>query len=98
MPNSRQKSFPYPFDPSSFAASFVGPKHDTPAAMRSSASPDTSGPSGPTTTRSTDSVRQNALTFALSEGFSGTVSATIAQPGFPGATNRFPIRGDLAHD
>src|SRR5271154_2714420 len=97
MPNSRQKSFAYPFDPSSFAASFVGPKQNTPDAVRSSASPDTSGPSGPTTTRSIDSARQNAITFALLDKLSGTVCATVAQPGFPGATNRLPIRGDLEH-
>src|ERR671922_234974 len=46
------RSLVKPFEPSSRAAAFEGPKVRKPAASRSSTMPATSGASGPTTTKS----------------------------------------------
>ena len=66
MPQAAQRSLVKPFEPSSRAASRVGPKARIPAAFRSSTSPATSGASGPTTTRPIDSTAQKAATAAWS--------------------------------
>ena len=52
MPLRCKSSFAKAFDPSRRAAEAVGPKTTTPRACSASASPPTSGSSGPTTTRS----------------------------------------------
>ena len=56
-----------------------------PAAARSSASPATSGASGPTTTRPMFSAWQKAMTAAWSVTFRSTLRAIWPMPGLPGA-------------
>lgn len=56
-------------DPSSAAASEVGPKAGIPALTRSFTRPATNGASGPTTTSPTSQLRQKASTAAQSEIF-----------------------------
>jgi hypothetical protein len=72
--------------PSSRAAAFEGPNTARPASRKRSASPSTSGPSGPTSVRSTASrrasVRSPSTSFALT---SGKLRPTSAVPGLPGA-------------
>ena len=65
MPYRAQRSLVKPFEPSSCAAAFDGPKTRMPAARRSSARPATSGASGPTTTRSIARSRQKSATAAM---------------------------------
>ena len=73
------------FEPSMRAASFVGPKHAIPAARTASATPSTSGTSGPITTRSAP-IRWASLTTASPEVMSTSYwSAMIAVPALPGA-------------
>ena len=69
-----QRSLVKPFEPSSWAAAFDGPKTLMPAARRSSAMPATSGASGPTTTRSID--------LSLAEGGDGRVVGDIERDQF----------------
>ena len=58
MPNSAQRSLVKPFEPSSCAAACDGPNTLMPPPARSSASPATSGASGPTTTKPMSFSRQ----------------------------------------
>ena len=73
--------------PSSRAASADGPKQAMPAARTASATPATSGASGPMTTRSTPRVTASATTPAASvtPPGSGSQRATASMPGLPGA-------------
>src|SRR4051794_24599718 len=80
-------------EPSMRAASATGPKHGIPAAASASATPATSGASGPTTTRSTCSRRASATTASGESAWSGTLVPTRAVPGLPGPTSSFVNRG-----
>ena len=57
--------------------------------------PATSGASGPTTTRSTLLVLQNAITAAWSATSSATHSASRAMPALPGAHQSFVSSGEF---
>ena len=68
------------------AASFDGPKQAMPAARTASATPSTSGTSGPMTTRSAP-IRWASLATASPEVMSTSYcSAIVAVPALPGAT------------
>src|SRR5690606_6655619 len=73
-------------EPSSRAASALGPKHGMPAARTASATPATSGASGPTTTSSAPCSTASAATASGSSGSTDRLVAICAVPGFPGAT------------
>ena len=82
--------------PSSSAPAASGPKTEMPASRSSSATPATSGASGPMTTRSTPCSRTNESTDEpLIISTSLTLVATAAVPPLPGATNSSSHRGDL---
>ena len=72
------------FEPSSAAASALGPKHGMPAARTASATPATSGASGPTTTRSAATSRASAATSSPSVAVTSCSVASAAIPGLPG--------------
>ena len=61
-PGSGHDVFANAFEPSICAAAALGPNVAIPAARSASATPSTSGTSGPITTRSTSSLRANATT------------------------------------
>src|SRR5215218_2003291 len=88
MPLAAQRSFVKPLDPSSCAAAALGPKTAKPAARRASATPATSGASGPTTTRSMLFSLARAVTAPASQGSRETHSDQRAMPGLPGAEIR----------
>src|SRR5258707_10271666 len=77
---ARHRSLVKPLEPSRRAADLLGPNVLRPAASRSSTMPATSGPSGPTTTKSTLLALQKAITAAWSVMSSGTHSASRAMP------------------
>ena len=82
--------------PSSSAPAASGPKTEMPASRNSSATPATSGASGPMTTRSTPCSRTKESTDEpLIISTSLTLVATAAVPPLPGATNSSSHRGDL---
>src|SRR5262245_27644258 len=81
--------------PSMRAPSLPGPKTRRPAARSLSASPATSGSSGPTTTRSIDSVLQSLSIASWSDAATGRFSATADVPAFPGAANSAVTSGLL---
>ncbi len=72
-------------EPSSCAAAAVGPKQAIPRAVTASATPATSGASGPTTTRPAPSVTASSATSSPDIGSTGCSVATAAMPGLPGA-------------
>ena len=78
-------SFANVFEPSSCAAAFDGPNTGTPSARTASATPATSGASGPITTRSIDSSRTNSAMSSGSDWLMRIRSASVAMPMFPGA-------------
>src|SRR5579884_1228906 len=94
MPFSRHRSLVKPFDPSSCAAPALGPKTAIPLSRSASATPATSGASGPTTTRSMLSRLASSTTAAGSHGSIETHSAHRAMPGFPGAASSRSQLGD----
>src|SRR4249919_566385 len=94
MPTARHKSLVKPLEPSSSAAAALGPKTATPAARSASATPATSGASGPITTRSMASLWASATTAVASHGSAATHSAQRAMPGLPGAASSRPQLGD----
>ena len=73
------------FEPSIRAAAALGPKQAIPAARTASATPATSGTSGPITTRSAAQPLAPAATAAGSRTSSPCCSATAAVPALPGA-------------
>ena len=73
------------FDPSSAAASRLGPKQLIPRARTASATPATSGASGPITTRSAARSAARDATASPSSGSTGCSVATSPTPGLPGA-------------
>src|SRR3954454_76859 len=78
-------SFAKRFDPSIRAAAAPGPKTGTPAWRRSSATPATSGASGPMTTRSASMDPARASSPSPSSARTGWQCPSAAIPGFPGA-------------
>src|SRR5690606_31681349 len=72
-------------EPSRRAAAWLGPKQAMPAARTASATPATSGASGPMTTRSTPVWRASSVTASGSSTVTRRSSATSAMPGLPGA-------------
>ena len=71
--------------PSSSAADFDGPNTAKPCARKISATPATSGASGPITIKSAVNSFANASTESASFGETGEVRAIFAIPGLPGA-------------
>src|ERR1700752_4556739 len=96
MPYFLHRSLVKPFEPSSRAAAFVGPKARKPAASISSTMPATSGLSGPPTTKSTASPLHNATTAAWSVMSIGTHSASFAMPALPGVHQSLVVSGEAA--
>ena len=74
------------FEPSMRAASLVGPKQAMPAARTASATPRTSGTSGPMTTRSAPTRWASATTASPEVMSTSYWSAMAAVPALPGAT------------
>ena len=81
--------------PRSRAASFVGPKHAIPAARTASATPSTSGTSGPITTRSAPIFRASPATASPAVTSTSCWSAIAAVPALPGAIARLSTSGSL---
>src|SRR5438552_213085 len=94
MPFARHRSLVKPLEPSSCAAAAFGPNAAIPAARSASATPATSGASGPTTTRSTPWPRASLTTASALHGSTPTQSAQRAIPGLPGAAISLPQLGD----
>ncbi len=88
MPAAAMTCLANDFDPSSIAAARPGPKQAMPASASASASPATSGASGPTTTRPGAIERASAVTASMSARSTGWVAAIAAMPGLPGAACR----------
>ena len=73
-------------DPSIRAACLDGPKQAMPAARTASATPSTSGTSGPITTRSAARFCASAVTASAEVTSTSCCWATAAVPALPGAT------------
>ena len=73
------------FDPSIRAAARPGPKTDTPFRRSASATPATSGASGPITARSVSRLRARPSSASASSARTGWQSPSAAIPGLPGA-------------
>ena len=86
-PAASMMRFANAFEPSSCAAALPGPKTGMPRSRRLSATPATSGASGPITTRSMRSSLVNEVTAAGSFGSTSTIVASRAMPALPGAAN-----------
>ena len=84
------------FEPSSWAAARDGPKQRMPAAVTASATPATSGASGPTTTRSAPISTASAATDSPDIGSTSCRVATAAMPGLPGAACTSSTSGSRA--
>ena len=82
--------------PSISAAAREQPNTARPRSRSKSASPATSGASGPTTTRSTFSASARSASFTISSALTGTQRATLSMPALPGAHNT--SRTDGARD
>src|SRR6476646_220514 len=82
--------------PSRRAASAEGPKTANPASRHTSATPATSGASGPTTTRSTPCSRATATTAFPSRMSTATQRAVTSTPGLPGAAITASTSGSAA--
>src|SRR5215471_9000971 len=89
-----QRSLAKPLEPSSAAAAALGPKAAIPSASSASTRPSTSGVSGPTTTMSICSRRQNPTSPAMSVASIATHSHSSAMPALPGAQKSRSISGD----
>src|SRR5437763_230392 len=94
MPFARHRSLVKPLLPSSCAAAALGPNTAIPTSRSASATPATSGASGPMTTRSMRLLPAKLSTAAGSDGSMRTQSAHLAIPGLPGAANSLPQLGD----
>ena len=94
MALARHRSLVNPLEPSSSAAAALGPNVAILAARRASATPATSGASGPITTKSMSRLRARATTATESQGSIATHSAQRAIPGLPGAAISASQRGD----
>src|SRR5215475_6702777 len=85
MPASAMMSLAKAFEPSMRAAAASGPKAARPSARRASATPATSGASGPITTRSVFSALASRVTSAGLAAVTWWTCASSAMPGLPGA-------------
>ena len=85
MPAACMISLAKDLEPSMAAARRLGPKHGMPDARSASATPATSGASGPTTTRSAPTARARPATCPVSVRSTGCWWASPAMPGLPGA-------------
>ena len=83
-------------EPSMRAAEASGPKHAIPAERTASATPSTSGASGPMTTRSMPFSRAKLATSTGEFWSIAATSAMVSMPPLPGATQSLPARGDSA--
>src|SRR6516225_2499852 len=94
-----QRSLAKPLEPSSAAAAALGPKAAIPSPSSASTRPSTSGASGPTTTKSIRSRRQNPTSPAMSVAAIAIHSPSSAMPALPGAQKSLSISGDaeIAH-
>jgi exodeoxyribonuclease VII large subunit len=99
MPAASHTSLQKLLLPSRRAAAAEGPQQAIPASPSASASPSTSGASGPGTTRSMAWARAKRTSPALSMAATGTFVATSAVPGLPGAhhTAVAPSRASATH-
>ncbi len=95
MPAASQSSLVKALLPSSRAAAAVGPQQAMPAAASASASPATSGASGPGTTRSIARRGRSAPAPAMSWRRSAR-SRRAPVPGLPGAANSLVSSGEAA--
>ena len=77
-----------PFELSSCAAAWLGPKQEIPTARSLSTSPSESGSSGPITTKSISCARQDAKISSSASTATGRQVAAAAMPGLPGAQNK----------
>jgi hypothetical protein len=93
MDAARMTSLAKAFDPSSWAAAALGPKTGIPASVSLSASPSTSGVSGPTTTRAIPFPTAHRASPSTSSPGMATFSARRAVPGLPGAQKTFSASG-----
>ena len=87
-PAAAMTSLANAFEPSSRAASAPGPKTGIPAWRSASASPATSGASGPITTSPASTPRARSSSASPSSARSGWHEASRAIPGLPGAQCR----------
>src|SRR3954451_3974617 len=94
MAFARHKSLVKPFEPSSWAASALGPNTAMPSSRNALPTPATSGASGPMTTRSILLAAASETTAPGSHGSISTQSAQRAIPGLPGAAMSSPQLGD----
>src|ERR1700680_4141957 len=85
----------HPLEPSRAAPAAPGPKTRMPAGRNASASPPTRGASGPTTTRSTNSLAAMATMAGRSSTATGRHRASSWIPGLPGAQRRSATSGLL---
>ena len=96
IPAASMIRFAYDLDPSITAARRLGPKQEIPEARSASATPATSGASGPITTRSAPTARASPATWPGSVTSAGCRSASAAMPGLPGAACRPVTSGSAA--
>src|SRR6516162_7362479 len=89
-----QRSLAKPLEPSSAAAAGLGPKAAIPSPSSASTRPSTSGASGPTTTKSIRSRRQNPTSPAMSVAAIAIHSPSSAMPALPGAQKSLSISGE----
>src|SRR3954454_14054427 len=94
MPLALHRSLVKRFEPSNCAAAALGPNTAMPTSRNASATPATSGASGPTTTRSIASRLARSTTAPGSHGSMTMHSAHRAMPGLPGAASSRPQLGD----
>src|SRR5215472_12681164 len=95
IPARAMTSFANALDPSMRAALLFGPKAAIPFARSSSATPATSGASGPMTTRSALTRRASRVTSPGSVALTSWQAASSAMPGLPGAACNSPTAGSL---
>src|SRR5215469_185546 len=95
MPARAMTSFANALDPSMRAALLFGPNAAIPFARSSSATPATSGASGPMTTRSALTRRASRVTSPGSVARTSWQAANSAMPGLPGAACNSLTAGSL---
>ena len=95
-PAACMTSFANAFEPSRLAAAPPGPNTGKPAGRSASASPATSGASGPTTTRSASTARASSTMPSMSVTCTGWHAASAEMPGLPGAACSSVTDGERA--
>ncbi len=96
IPCLAHRSLTKPLEPSSMAAAALGPKALMFSCLRRSTRPATSGPSGPTTTKSIACRLAQAVSASTSSAPMGTHSASRAIPALPGAQYSLSHSGEAA--